>query len=46
MTMKMILFERKSLSDLAASIKDGRYSEQSMGLSATDTHNHNTGYTL
>ena len=43
---EMILFERKSLSDLAASIKDGRYSEQSMRLSATDTHNHNIVYII
>ena len=43
---ELILFERKSLSDLAASIKDGRYSEQSMRLSAIDTHNHNIVYVI
>lgn len=41
---ELILFERKSLSDLAASIKDGRYSEQSLRLSAIPTHNHNIIY--
>lgn len=43
---ELILFERKSLNDLAASIKDGRYAEQSMRLSATDTPNHNIVYII
>lgn len=43
---ELVLFERKSISDLAASIKDGRYSEQSMRLSAIPTHNHNIIYLI
>lgn len=43
---ELILFERKSLSDLAASIKDGRYSEQSLRLSSIPTHNHNIIYII
>ena len=43
---ELVLFERKSLSDLAASIKDGRYSEQSLRLSATLTPNHNIVYII
>lgn len=43
---ELVLFERKSLSDLAASIKDGRYSEQSMRLSSIPTHNHNIIYII
>lgn len=39
-----VLFERKTLNDLAASIKDGRYSEQSLRLKAIDTANHNIIY--
>ena len=38
----IVLFERKSLNDLAASIQDGRYKEQSFRLTqTTDFHNHN-----
>jgi ERCC4-type nuclease len=40
-----IVFERKSLSDLAASIQDGRYKEQSHRLQALpNVHNHNVVY--
>lgn len=40
-----IVFERKSLSDLAASIRDGRYKEQSLRLQAfPNLHNHNVIY--
>ena len=40
-----IIFERKSLQDLAASIRDGRYKEQSHRLQAIpDVHNHNVVY--
>ena len=40
-----IVFERKSLADLAASIRDGRYKEQSHRLQALpDVHNHNVVY--
>lgn len=41
---ELILFERKTLTDLASSIKDGRYSNQSLRLSATQMHNHNIVY--
>lgn len=43
---ELVLFERKSLQDLAASIKDGRYSEQSFRLSGIDTPNHNIVYII
>ena len=43
---ELVLFERKSLSDLASSIKDGRYSEQSFRLSGIDTPNHNIVYII
>jgi ERCC4-type nuclease len=40
-----IVFERKSLQDLAASIRDGRYKEQSHRLQALpNTHRHNVIY--
>ena len=40
-----IVFERKSLQDLAASIRDGRYKEQSHRLqSIPNMHNHNVVY--
>ena len=39
-----IIFERKSLSDLESSIKDGRYNEQSLRLSKSYFHNHNIIY--
>ena len=42
-----IVFERKSLSDLAASIRDGRYKEQSHRLQAIPgMHNHNVVYVI
>ena len=41
-----IIFERKSLYDLAASIKDGRYSEQSYRLNECSQHNHNIVYII
>ena len=41
-----IIFERKSLYDLASSIKDGRYSEQSYRLNNYDCHNHNIVYII
>jgi ERCC4-type nuclease len=40
----MIIVERKTLSDLAASIKDGRYEEQSFRLNENEMHNHNIIY--
>ena len=42
----LILFERKSLSDLEASIKDGRYSEQSYRLNECVIANHNIIYLI
>lgn len=46
----IVLFERKSLNDLAASIQDGRYKEQSFRLienaTATGFHPHNIVYII
>ena len=39
-----LIIERKSLNDLASSIKDGRYVEQSLRLSHFSLHNHNIIY--
>lgn len=41
-----IIIERKSLSDLAASIKDGRYEEQSYRLNGLAHPNHNIMYII
>ena len=41
-----IIVERKSLSDLASSIKDGRYEEQSYRLNGLSHHNHNIVYLI
>lgn len=41
---ELLLIERKSLNDLAASIKDGRYNEQSFRLDGHTLHNHNIIY--
>ncbi len=41
-----IIVERKTLSDLAASIKDGRYEEQSYRLNGLNHHNHNIIYLI
>jgi len=41
-----VLIERKSLADLAASIKDGRYEEQSYRLNGSLVHNHNIIYLI
>lgn len=43
-TNDCIIIERKTLSDLAASIKDGRYEEQSYRLNGLNHHNHNIVY--
>ena len=43
---ELLIIERKSLADLEASIKDGRYSEQSFRLNETTLHNHNIIYLL
>lgn len=42
----VLIIERKSLADLEASIKDGRYSEQSFRLQNSETHNHNIIYLI
>jgi len=43
---EILIIERKSLNDFAASIKDGRYAEQSARLSACSLHNHNIIYII
>jgi ERCC4-type nuclease len=43
---ELIIIERKSLTDLAASIKDGRYEEQSYRLNGIEHHNHNIVYLI
>jgi len=43
---EIIIIERKSLSDLASSIKDGRYAEQSYRLNGHSMINHNIVYLL
>jgi crossover junction endonuclease MUS81 len=40
----MLIVERKTLSDLLSSIKDGRYAEQSLRLSNTNCSNHQIMY--
>lgn len=45
-TNDCIIIERKTLSDLAASIKDGRYEEQSYRLNGIQHHNHNIVYLI
>jgi ERCC4-type nuclease len=42
----ILIFERKTLYDLAASIKDGRYNEQSFRLNKENIHNHNIVYII
>jgi len=41
-----LIIERKTISDLAASIKDGRYDEQSYRLNGINHHNHNIIYLI
>ena len=41
-----LIIERKSLSDLSSSIKDGRYEEQSYRLNGLNHHNHNIIYLI
>lgn len=43
---EVIIVERKTISDLAASIRDGRYKEQSHRLHNADIHNHNIYYLI
>ena len=42
----LAIFERKKLSDLESSIKDGRYNNQSFRLNENDLHNHNIYYLI
>jgi len=42
----LLILERKSVSDLASSITDGRYNEQSYRLHAHPIHNHNIIYLI
>ena len=41
-----IIIERKSFSDLAGSLRDGRYQEQSFRLNSVNLHNHNIIYLI
>ena len=41
-----IIIERKTLRDLAASIRDGRYSEQAYRMNECSIHNHNVYYLI
>ena len=45
-TNDTIIIERKSITDLVASIKDGRYEEQSYRLNGLNHHNHNIIYLI
>ena len=40
------IFERKTISDMAASIRDGRYEEQAFRLRDSPIHNHNIVYLI
>lgn len=42
----VMIFERKSITDLISSIKDGRYTEQSFRLSEHPLNNHNIYYVI
>tara|TARA_B110000305_G_scaffold77463_1_gene87063 strand:- start:4256 stop:5002 length:747 start_codon:yes stop_codon:yes gene_type:complete len=42
----LLIIERKTVKDLAASIRDGRYVEQSMRLNSLPLHNHNIIYLI
>ena len=42
----LLIIERKSVADLASSIKDGRYNEQSFRLNSHPLHNHNIIYLI
>ena len=44
--VERMIIERKTLNDLASSIKDGRYHEQSLRLSQLATDNHNIVYLI
>lgn len=45
--LDLVIFERKTVADLLASIKDGRYEEQSYRLTGvSEIHNHNKYYLI
>ena len=44
--LERVIIERKTLYDLASSIKDGRYAEQSYRLNNCELHNHNIIYLI
>jgi ERCC4-type nuclease len=44
--IEKIIIERKCIADLLASIKDGRYEEQSYRLNGLNHHNHNIYYLI
>ena len=46
METEELIIERKSISDLLSSIKDGRYEEQSYRLNGSSIHNHNIIYLI
>jgi len=43
---ELIIFERKNIEDLASSIQDGRYNEQSLRLNSHTLPNHNIVYLI
>ena len=43
---ELLIIERKSIADLMASIKDGRYSEQSYRMNGIEHPNHNIIYLI
>lgn len=43
---ELLILERKKLTDLASSIRDGRYAEQSYRLNGNSLHNHNIIYLI
>ncbi|MAU35889.1 MAG: hypothetical protein CMD14_00760 [Flavobacteriales bacterium] len=44
--VELVIIERKTLNDLASSIKDGRYNEQSFRLNGSPVPNHNIYYLI
>lgn len=43
---EIMIIERKSYNDLAGSLRDGRYQEQSFRLNSVNLHNHNIVYLI
>ena len=42
----LVIFERKAVADLVASIRDGRYGDQSVRLASKEMHRHNIVYII